>query len=127
MLRDPTIFLPFTMCILFHWDSSLCNVSSSSRTPTPRGSNIEGDPRADGAQGGAWDHGPRDSSGEVAHSDGALIPDTTVVVGTMAFEAVAGDRSLAPELVAATAPMAGKVVVGSHAAPISSSIDVSSL
>jgi hypothetical protein len=45
----------------------------------------------------------------------------------MAFEAVAGDRSLAHELVVVTAPMAGKVVVGSHAAPIGSSINVSSL
>jgi hypothetical protein len=104
MLRDPTFVLPFSICILFDWDSSLCSLSSSSRMPTTRGSSTGGAPGADWAQEVIEDHGPQDSSDEVAHGDGAPTLDTTTVAGAMAFEAVVGDGSLSPEV--------GEVAIG---------------
>jgi hypothetical protein len=98
MLRDSVVILPFSMCNLFHWDSLLCSVSSSSRTPTLRVSSTGGAPRVDRAQGRTVGHGPQDSPGDLARSGGALTLGTTIVADTVASEVVPGDRcpALAP-------------------------------
>jgi hypothetical protein len=70
MLSDLAAILHSSMRILYHWDSSLCSVSSSSRTPTPGVHSDRGAPGADGAQGDVGDHGPHGSLAEVVHSGG---------------------------------------------------------
>jgi hypothetical protein len=90
MLWDPAFVLSSSMLILFHLDSSLCNVSPSSRTPTPG---------ADQAQGGTVGHDQQVSPGEVAHCGGASTPGKAATAGTeapKAPEVVAGDGSPAP-------------------------------
>jgi hypothetical protein len=120
MLRDPIVVLPFCMCILLHWDSLVCSVSSSSRTPTPVVSSTMGAPRTDGAQGYTGNHGPHDSPGEVAHIARALTPDMTTAVSTTTFEVGASDGSSAPT------PDATAAVDMTTTVPIGSLISASS-
>jgi hypothetical protein len=113
------------MCILFHWDSSLCSVSSSSGMPTLGGSSTRRAPREDQSRHGAGDRGPQDSLAKGACGNGAPTPNTATATGAAASKAVANDGSPAPDVGAVTSSMVGEETIGIPAASTGPSAGVS--